>query len=245
MSADSALLALAERHGLGPGAVAALSAFLDRLVNDPLAPISVHTRERALNDHIADSLVGLDVDVVRTAEEIVDIGSGAGLPGLPLAIALPASRVTLLEATARKSEFIASAIAECGVHNAAVVAGRAEAWPDGIGRFDVVTARALARLDVVAEYAAPLLRIGGALVAWRGRRDAEDEAAGAVAGEKLGLQWDEPRPVTPYLGARYRHLHVMRKIVETPAGFPRRDGVARKRPLGGSAARPRSDRERR
>lgn len=243
MASDSALRALAERYGLASEAAGALALLLARLVDDPHAPTSIHDRRGVLNDHIADSLVGLDALPLRTAGAIVDIGSGAGLPGLPLAIALPAAHVTLLEANARKCEFIAAACRVCGVTNATVVAGRAETWPSGIGRFDVVTARALARLDVVAEYAAPLLRIGGSLVAWRGRRDAADEAAAAVAAEKIGLQQAEPMAVTPYPGAQYRHLHVMTKIAETPPGFPRRDGVARKRPLGASITP--SDRERR
>jgi 16S rRNA (guanine527-N7)-methyltransferase len=97
---------------------------------------------------------------------------------------------------------------------------------------DVVTARALAPLDVVAEYAAPLLRVGGALVAWRGQRDPEDEAAGARAAEILELSMLEPRRVEPYPGAVNRHIQIMIKRAPTPARFPRRDGVARKRPLG-------------
>ena len=93
-------------------------------------------------------------------------------------------------------------------------------------------ARALAPLAVVAEYAAPLLRIGGALVAWRGRRDAGEEVSGANAAGELGLEARAPIAVTPYPGALHRHLHVMVKVAETPAQFPRRAGMARKRPLG-------------
>jgi 16S rRNA (guanine527-N7)-methyltransferase len=85
---------------------------------------------------------------------------------------------------------------------------------------------------VVAEYAAPLLRVGGRLVAWRGRRDPADEAAGARAALQLGLEAREPVAVRPYPAAEHRHLHVMVKTGETPAKFPRRPGVARKRPLG-------------
>jgi 16S rRNA (guanine527-N7)-methyltransferase len=97
---------------------------------------------------------------------------------------------------------------------------------------DVVTARAVAPLDVVAEYAAPLLRPGGALVAWRGQRDADPEAEGDRAAVVLGLTVEDPLRVQPYPGALNRHLHVMVKTGPTPERFPRRDGVARKRPLG-------------
>ena len=123
-------------------------------------------------------------------------------------------------------------MAACGIANATVVHARAESWAGGIGRHDLVTARALAPLDVVAEYGAPLLRTGGALVVWRGRRDAEAEAAGARAAEQLGLGRPEITSVRPYERAENRHLYVSSKVTETPSGFPRRPGIALKRPLG-------------
>jgi 16S rRNA (guanine527-N7)-methyltransferase len=233
--------ALAERFGLPAAAAAQLQALLTILLEDEHAPISARDHAAVLRDHLADSLSGLELPLFRAARPtdtaIADIGSGAGLPGLPLAIALPEARVALVESNGRKCAFIEGAAAACGLTNTEVVRARAEDWPAGIGRFDVVTARALARLDVVAEYAAPLLKIGGSLVAWRGRRDPADEAAGAVAAGKLGLEQGDPIAVTPYRGAQYRHLHVLRKIAETPPGFPRRPGVARKRPLGGPGGR--------
>jgi 16S rRNA (guanine527-N7)-methyltransferase len=235
-AADRAIAALAERYGLPPQAPSQLATLLARLVEDPLAPTSVRGVDAVVRDHLADSLSGLELEAVRSAGVIADIGSGAGLPGLVLAIALPGSRVSLVEANGRKSAFIAEAAAACGVANVDVIQARAEAWPEGIERFELVTARALARLDVVAEYAAPLLRIGGSLVAWRGRRDAADERAGALAAAELGLEQGEILAVTPYPGAQYRHLHVLRKIAATAPNFPRRPGVATKRPLGGAPA---------
>ena len=127
------------------------------------------------------------------------------------------------------------AIAACELRNARSVHARVEAWPQGDGQFDLVTARALAALDVVAEYAAPLLRPGGTLAAWRGRRDTEAEAAGAAAAAILGLEVTAIMPVVPYPGAQHRHIHLMRKTGETPDRFPRRPGMARKRPLGSRA----------
>ena len=97
---------------------------------------------------------------------------------------------------------------------------------------DLVTARALAPLEVVVEYAAPLLRIGGTLVVWRGQRDPEREAAAAKAAEIVGIEVGEVLAVQPYPAARNRHLHLMSKVMETPARFPRRPGIAMKRPLG-------------
>src|SRR5205085_7529601 len=132
-------------------AIAALSALLDLLTTDPRAPTSVRDLDRALDDHLADSLVALEVDEVRSARSIADLGSGAGVPGLPLAICLPAAEVLLVESHQRKCRFISRALEICGVRNASVACVRAESWPDGIGRFDIITARALAPLAVVAE----------------------------------------------------------------------------------------------
>jgi 16S rRNA (guanine527-N7)-methyltransferase len=118
-----------------------------------------------------------------------------------------------------------------GLANVGVVHARAEEWPEGLGACDLVTARALAALPVLAEYAAPLLREGGSLVAWKGRRDPGDEADGAAAARELGLEVVEVRRVEPWPGARDRHLHLMSKVGQTPARYPRRPGMAAKRPL--------------
>jgi 16S rRNA (guanine527-N7)-methyltransferase len=229
--------ALAQRYGLADRAAEQLDALVERVATDPAAPTTVTDRARILRDHVADSLVALELPVVRGAQAIADLGSGAGFPGLPLAIALPAARVSLVEGNGRKCTFMASAIEACDVSNATAVHARAESWPDGIGACDLVTARALAPLAVVAEYAAPLLAPGGALVAWRGRRDPDDEATGAGAAAELGLKPHEPIHVEPYPGALHRHLHVLVKVGPTPARFPRRPGMARKRPLGASSDR--------
>lgn len=204
------------------------------LVTDEYAPTTVRDPRLVRDDHLADALVGLEVPKIRTAGALADLGSGAGVPGIPLAIALARTQVTLIEGNGRKCAFMRSAATELGLSNVEVVHGRAETWFDGMNRMDVVTARALGPLDVVAEYAAPLLRQDGMLVAWRGQRDPEDEAAGARAAQLLGMSMKEPLRVEPYKGALNRHLHVLVKMQSTPTRFPRRDGVARKRPLGRS-----------
>jgi 16S rRNA (guanine527-N7)-methyltransferase len=229
---------LVDRFGLPAPAVTLLETVLDALVNDPHAPTAIHERQQAIRDHLADSLVALELAEVRAATRIADLGAGAGLPALALAIALPNATVTAVESVARKAEFIARTAARCGLRNVAVAPVRAEEWADGRGGCDLITARALAELPVVAEYAAPLLRIGGALVAWRGRRDPDQEAAAAAAAATLGLESRAPRRVQPYAGAEHRHLHVMVKVAATPARFPRRPGMARKRPLGAGSGRP-------
>jgi 16S rRNA (guanine527-N7)-methyltransferase len=223
---------IGERYGLSSEAVVRLDLLTGRLANDPFAPTALRGRSEILDDHLADSLVGLEISEMRAAETIADLGAGAGFPGLPLAIARPEAKVALVESNGRKCAYIARAAQACRIDNATVVHARAEAWPEGLERFDLIIARALAPLAVVAEYAAPLLRTGGALLVWRGRRDSEDEAAGARAASQLGLEPREPQAVHPYAGALHRHLQLMLKVSQTPAGFPRRPGLARKRPLG-------------
>lgn len=242
---------LVARFGLVPEDGRRLTALVRLLTEDPHAPTTLRDPLTAVRDHLADSLVALELPEILTATRIADLGAGAGLPGLPLAIALSCARVELVESNGRKCAFLRHASLACGLSNVEVVHARAEEWPAGIGRCDLVAARALAPLAVVAEYAAPLLTPGGMLVAWRGRRDAADEAAAARAAPELGLQVRDPVPVTPYAGALHRHLHVLVKVAPTPDRFPRRPGVARKRPLGsappplaGSGA-PSSDRPRR
>ena len=184
---------------------------------------------------MADSLSGLEVPALRAASRVADLGAGAGFPGLPLAVALPAARVDLVESAGRKRAVIERLIVAAGIANARTVAARAEAWGAAAGgheAYDAVTARALAPLAVLCEYAAPLLEPGGALVAWKGARGADEERAGAAAAATVGLEPVEVRPVTPFVRARSRHLHVFRKVAPTPPRFPRRPGVAAKRPLG-------------
>lgn len=231
MKPHKELVSLAERYGLPDVAPGRLGVLLDTLAADPHAPTTVRAPAEALDVHIADSLVALELPLVREASRIADLGAGAGFPGLPLAVALPAAEVTLVESVARKCAFIRASADAADLTNVEVVADRAESWRAGFGACDLVTARALAPLAVLAEYAAPLLREGGALVAWKGRRDELEERDAAAAALVLGLTVEEIRPVRPYPAAEHRHLHVLRKTAPTPDRFPRRPGMARKRPL--------------
>jgi 16S rRNA (guanine527-N7)-methyltransferase len=189
--------------------------------------------DAVVDQHIADSLTALGLDPVRKAETLVDIGAGPGFPGLPLAIALPGAQVHLIESARRKCAVIDRLATAAGLSNARAIAARAEEWArsGGAAAYDVATARAVASLPVLVEYAAPLLRPGGSLVAWKGARDAGDEAAGTAAAEMVGLRPLEVVPVVPYAGARDLNLHLNLKERETPARFPRRPGMAAKRPL--------------
>lgn len=207
-----------------------LGVLLD-LLAAPEAPTSVHDRRRAIDVHIADSLAGLEIPELRAARQLADLGAGAGLPGLVLAAALPATHVVLVEAAGRKCEFLRRAAAAMRLGNAEVVWARAEEWGAGLGRCDVVCARALAALPVLCEYAAPLLREGGVLVAWKGAASDAEASDARAAATLLGLDAGTVRHVTPFPASEHRTLHVFRKLAPTPAGFPRRPGIATKRPL--------------
>jgi 16S rRNA (guanine527-N7)-methyltransferase len=222
---------LANLYGLPPRAYVQMTAILETLAADNRAPTTVRDPGDAVDTHLADSLVALEIDRVRFARRVADIGTGAGFPGLALAVALPASEVRLVESQAKKCQFVRRLIAAAEVDNAHVVEGRAEEWPEGLGAHDAVLARALAPPQVVLEYAAPLLERGGILVDWRGRRDAPQEEAALEAADQLGLERVEVRGVKPFPAARDRHLHVYLKVADTPPRFPRRGGIARKRPL--------------
>lgn len=215
-----------------------MDALVAMLAEDPSAPSSVRDPERAWRVHVADSLSGLEFEPLARAGRIADIGAGAGLPGLALAAALPSAEVALVESIARKCAFMRAAIARAGLRNVSVVCERAEEWassgPPSGGRegCEAVTARAVGRLSTLAELASPLLVDGGALVAWKGRRDDEEEEELRRAQGRVGMELEEVRWVGPYSGSRNRHLYLVRKTGPTPEGLPRRPGMAKKRPFG-------------
>jgi 16S rRNA (guanine527-N7)-methyltransferase len=222
---------LGDRYRLSESQLDQLTKIMSALAVDELAPTTVREPASAVDVHLADSLVALELEFVREAGQIADIGAGAGFPGLALAVALPRSEVKLVESQARKCAFIQRVKAGAGIKNAEAVCARVEEWPEGIGRHDLVLARAVAPQPIVLEYAAPLLRLGGALVDWRGQREPEEERTAMEAAEVLGLERYSIRRVEPFEGVRNHHLHVYLKTRETPDRFPRRVGMARKKPL--------------
>jgi len=212
---------------------------LEALAAEPDPHTTVSAPAEALDAHVADSLSGLAVSDIGRARRIVDVGAGAGFPGLALAIAVPRARVDLVDSAGRKTAVIARLAQAAELSNARAITARAEDWartPAALGgggsAYDAMVARAVAALPVLVEYAAPLLVEGGVLVAWKGARSSDEEAAGAAAAAAVGLAPEEVLRVEPFKGARDRHLHVFRKIAPTPERFPRRAGMAGKRPLG-------------
>jgi 16S rRNA (guanine527-N7)-methyltransferase len=184
--------------------------------------------------HVEDSLTGLEVAELRGAGRIGDIGSGAGFPGLVLAVALPQAQVDLIESVGRKCEFMRRAVEAAEIPNATVLNARSEELAEQEKReaYDVMTARAVGRLSTLAELASPLLKDGGILVAWKGKRDPDEEQQLDRAGEQLAMRAEEILDVGDRAGSEHRHLHLVRKVGATPEGLPRRAGMAKKRPRG-------------
>jgi 16S rRNA (guanine527-N7)-methyltransferase len=219
---------------LSPAGRAALEKVLELLAADR-ASLSSVTDRRAWHVHVEDSLTGLEVRELQEAGRIADIGSGAGFPGLALAVALPQARVDLVESVSRKCDFMRRAAAAARIANATVLDARSEDLAGEAGHrdaYDAVTARAVGRLSTLAELASPLLRDGGVLVAWKGKRDQEEEDELERAAEALVMRPEEILDVGDRAGSRHRHLHVLRKSGPTPADLPRRPGMAKKRPKG-------------
>jgi len=190
-----------------------LERWLDALLATP-GLTSIRDRSEAARVHVDESLAALEV-VRRYGGPIVDVGSGGGAPGIPLAAALPNRQVTLLEANGRKCAFLREMALE--FPNVTVVQGRAE--EQQTDRFGVAVAKALAPPPVAAEWCLPLVVPGGAVVLYVG--PSADAGAVSRAAERLG-----GGPVEQLPG-----LLVLHKVAPTPPGFPRRPGLAKKRPL--------------
>jgi 16S rRNA (guanine527-N7)-methyltransferase len=210
-----------------------LETVLDLLARER-ASVSSVIDERAWRVHVADSLTGLEVAELRGARRIADVGAGAGFPGLVLAVALPDAQIDLIESVSRKTAFITQAATAAGISNACAITARAEDLARRQGResYDVVTARAVGRLSTLAELASPLLREGGVLVAWKGKRDEDEEHQMDRASASLAMTPEQILDVGHRAGSNHRHLHVLRKSAATPPNLPRNPGIAKKRPKG-------------
>lgn len=197
--------------------------------NEQFNLTSITNWDEAWTKHIFDSLTLLSVVSDLRPESAIDVGSGGGLPGIPLAITMPDTRFTLLEATGKKARFLEQAADACQLQNVIIVNGRAEE-ASALGeplrdRFDVVVARAVGRLNVLLELTVPFAKVGGIVV--------------AVKGGQADSEVEEARPALHTLHAAHLEtlptptgrLVIIEKRRPTPKAFPRRPGEPKKHPL--------------
>lgn len=191
-------------------------------------------QERLWARHLDDALGLAAIRRPEPEEHWADLGSGAGLPGLPLAVAYRATSFTLIDAQRRRLDWVEATAAKLGLTNVKVVHARLEDYGQGPARefFDMATARALGPLPVVAELGLPLVAVGGQLLVPRGQPDSEDLEQAALACEQLGGRVDNvvPNPSSPI--DRVGFVVIMAKIAATSPRFPRRSGVPARTPLG-------------
>jgi len=216
-----------------------LRALIDHLLeeNKKFNLTGLKTREEAWTKHVLDSLEGLETGLFDEARTVVDVGSGAGFPGLALALARPALRMTFLEATGKKCAFIEATIEKFGITGAKVVNQRSEDAAQGgqlREKFEVATARALGSFSEVAELCLPLVKVGGSVVAWRGDGAEREARLSEEALDELGgLLRDVRAYELPGLSTRY-HMVTIEKVGQTPRQYPRRSGLPKLKPLFGT-----------
>ncbi len=220
----SAQLALCERYA---------SELVDRNASVNLTAITEPAD--IARKHFLDALTALAARRWTGRERLVDVGSGAGFPGLPLRIALPSLDVTLVESVGKKARFLEDVTALLGLGDVEVRCERAEALArDRRAAYDVATARALGTLGTVLEYMLPFLRVGGEAIVWKGRLDAElssaERALRSLGGEVSAIVPTASLGVGDLLPGR--HLVVVRKTRPTPERYPRPAAQMKKRPWG-------------
>jgi 16S rRNA (guanine527-N7)-methyltransferase len=199
--------------------------------------IGTRDLDRIILDHVLDSLSCFLHEPLFRARRLADVGSGGGLPGIPIKIMRPDLATTLVESTSKKARFLRHAVDGLSLSGVEVANTRVEDLGRTLahrGAYDVVTCRAVARLSIVAEYCVPLLETGGRAIAMKGRLEPEELAEGERALDALGAKVAETTrvPMLPEVGEKERNLVILEKIRETPARYPRRPGIVAKRPLG-------------
>jgi 16S rRNA (guanine527-N7)-methyltransferase len=184
--------------------------------------------------HFLDSLSVLRAVPLPPHTRVIDVGAGAGFPGLPLRIACPSIQLSLLEATGKKITFLEHVVKTLNLSNVKLINLRAEEAGQQAAyreQYDVVLARAVAHLPILVEYLLPLCRIGGRCVALKGESAATEVSAAERAMTLLGGRMAQLTPVELPHVAETHYLIVIEKIAATPPHFPRRPGIPSKKPL--------------
>jgi 16S rRNA (guanine527-N7)-methyltransferase len=212
-----------------------LHALIDEVlrVNHQLNLTAIRDPEEAWTKHVLDSLQGLETGLFEGTKSVVDVGSGAGFPGLPLAIACPRLKVTLLEATRKKCDFLRGAIEKFELNakvlnERAEVAGQNKVWRE---RYAIATARAVGSIGEVCELTLPLVKPGGYAVLWRGQWAKEETTAAKKTIKTLGGRLHQVMPYHLPAHPLEFHIVVIEKVTPAPAQFPRREGLPKHQPL--------------
>lgn len=186
---------------------------------------SVTDPDEIRTKHFEDSLSLLQT-IKLANESVIDVGAGAGFPGIPLKLACPDIKLTLLEATKKKVEFLKHIISILSLENVEIIWGRAEeATREKRERFDLAVSRAVAKLNILSEYCLPFVKLGGLFVAYK---EEEIEAEVEEAKKAIAILGGQIREIKKF---PLRSLVIIDKIRETPPKYPRRAGMAKKRPL--------------
>ncbi|MHC4446963.1 MAG: 16S rRNA (guanine(527)-N(7))-methyltransferase RsmG [Planctomycetota bacterium] len=235
LAAPETFLTEAEAYGIAfdPGDLDRLGLYLALLLdaNTRFNLTAVTDPDEAWMKHVFDSLTLLGPLTAAAAKWVIDVGSGGGLPGIPLAIALPHVKVTLLEATGKKARFLEEAAGTLGLDNVTVINERAEVAGQDRERhrehYDVAVARAVGSLAVLLELAMPLVKVGGWVMVIKGKKAKLELERAAQA---IRLLHGQPGPITRTpTGA----VVVVEKLRETAKRYPRRPGEPKRAPLGG------------
>lgn len=218
------------------GKLKAFQVFEDELIiwNEKFNLTAIRDREGIRVKHFLDSLTCLRTFPPLISEKVIDIGTGAGFPGIPIKILYPRIHLTLVESVGKKAAFCQHMVEILGLKNVNVLTSRAEDLGKSSiyrGQFDIALARAVASLPVLVEYLLPLLRIGGKMVAQKGETAPAECQQAENAIRLLGGRLEQLIPVTLPGVAGDRYLVGIDKVAATPPNYPRNTGIPQKKPL--------------
>lgn len=185
--------------------------------------------------HMVDSLAAWEEEALAGKVRVIDVGTGAGFPGLPLKIFLPDMNLTLLDSLGKRVDFLQHVVKELGLKDVECIHGRAEELARKKGfreGYDAALSRAVARLPILAEYCMPFLRVGGVFLAWKGRQYREEAKEAKEAVKLLGGDGIESTPIHLPGLEDVRAILRMQKKAHTPRSYPRKAGMPAKKPLG-------------
>jgi 16S rRNA (guanine527-N7)-methyltransferase len=227
---------------LNPSQISALQRYETELIawNQRFNLTAIRDVEQIRIKHFLDSLTCLKV-IREPVGKVIDVGTGAGFPGLPLKIVYPSIQLTLVESVGKKAEFCQHIIHQLGLEGVEVIQERAEALGQikkHRQQYDWALARAVAMMPVLSEYLLPLVKVGGAMLAMKGENAHAETQSAEYAVNLLGGHLRKIIPITLPGVAENRHLVVIDKIAATPNGYPRRIGLPSKHPLHSKKAQP-------